>query len=78
MTLPSLVTWTVTAATLQIVTQNLYQLQVDLRMRFDTLQTPAGSGKLSDRQSYIKFIETYYFRKFVNNVLTLKQYDFLL
>lgn len=47
-------------------------------MRFDTLQTPAGSGKLSDRQSYIKFIETYYFRKFVNNVLTLKQYDFLL
>ena len=27
---------------------------------------------------YIKFIETYYFIKFVNNVLTLKQYDFLL
>ena len=32
-----------------------------MRMRFDTLQTPAGSGELSDRQSYIKFIETYYF-----------------
>ena len=57
MTLPSLVTWTVTAATLQIVTQNLYQLQVDLRMRFDTLRSYVGSGELSYRQSYIKFIE---------------------